>query len=272
MSIELSHWAERKRLEFVERVLVWRGWINRRDLVEFFGISLPQATNDLVNYSTLSQGGCHYNVRARRYEAEEDFAPLLTVPDLWRDLAGLAPHLWDREGVPLLAEPEVPWRAATGPVCRAVVRAVFAGQALRVLYWSAHSGKGEARVISPRAFANDGLRVHVRAFCHRDEAFKDFNLSRIERVREAVECPFADRVDGDWVSFATLRIVPNPALGDGARQALARDYGMKRGRLELQVRRALLLYSTRRLGFIGLEKRQPPLLNEVQELLLEAVD
>ena len=34
------------------------------------------------------------------------------------------------------------------------------------------------RWITPHAFGNDGLRWHVRAYCHIDKKFKDFLLSR----------------------------------------------------------------------------------------------
>jgi len=272
MTKDLGNWAERQRLEFVERVLLWRGWINRKDLARTFGVSLPQATNDLVAYATLSGGTCAYNVRSKRYEASEAFEPQLVQPELWGDLRRLAPVLWAHDGVPLVAEPELPVRHAHSGVCQQVARAIFARQALRVRYWSAHAGKVEVRSISPRTFAFDGLRVHVRAFCHRDAAFKDFVLGRIETVLKAFTCPHSDVVDDAWQRFVTLKIVPNPELPEATRKTLARDYGMTRGACSVQVREALLLYTTRRLGFIGAGERPLPLLNEVRELRLTKID
>ena len=271
MSKDLGNWAERQRLEFVERVLVWRGWINRKDLVRAFGVSLPQATNDLVTYATLSGGTCAYNVRRKRYEAAEVFVPQLIQPELWGDLRRLASVLWVQDGVPLLAEPELPVREAQPEVCQRVVRAIFAEEALRVRYWSAHAGKVQGRVISPRTLAFDGLRVHMRAFCHRDAAFKDFVLGRIEAVVEAFACPHGAAVDEAWQRFVTLKIVPNPELPEVTRKTLARDYGMKRGVCSLRVREALLLYTTRRLGFIDVGEKSLPLVNEVGELVLKRI-
>jgi hypothetical protein len=39
-----------RRLEFIEFRLFWEGSINRADLVEAFGVSVPQASKDLTLY------------------------------------------------------------------------------------------------------------------------------------------------------------------------------------------------------------------------------
>ena len=43
-------WGVERRLEFIEFRLFWEGSINRADLVEFFGVSVPQASKDLALY------------------------------------------------------------------------------------------------------------------------------------------------------------------------------------------------------------------------------
>ena len=82
MSSDISLWSERQRLRFIERVLFWRGYINRRDLMAFFGISAPQATNDLVNYSTRNQpdyafGWPHGSTRAKVPTSKWPWSPIL---------------------------------------------------------------------------------------------------------------------------------------------------------------------------------------------------
>lgn len=266
-----ANWAERKRLEFIERVLYWRGWINRRDLIAAFGVSMPQATKDLTSYSTFSNGTCSYNIRSKRYEAGDEFKPSLILPQIWPDLSSLESSVWDTDGVPLLAIPELPARKASDAVYQKVSRAVFARQALTVKYWSAHSGRAVSRKISPRAFAYDGLRIHVRAFCHDSESFKDFNLSRIEKVINSIDCPFTELEDEDWQCFVEIQLSANPSLNEVTRKALERDYGMKRGKASFKVRKALVIYATRRLGFINIEQQNLPLLNELQELQLNNI-
>lgn len=263
-------WAERSRLEFIERVLFWRGWINRIDLVQAFGVSKPQASNDLVSYSTLSEGACRYEVRRKRYEAEPGFKPCLVIPRFWSDLEAIAGSVWDAS-IPLLAVPELPLRVASDEVCQQVSRAVFSNHAIQIRYWSANSGKAEKRFISPRALANDGLRVHVRAFCHNDKQFKDFVLPRIESVLESVPSDYADVEDTDWMQTVTLKIKANPTLAPVVRKTLEKDYGMKRGVLSLPVRKAMLLYTARRLGFIKFDSEKLPVLNEIGELQLMTI-
>ena len=43
-------WGVEKRLEFIEFRLFWEGGINRADIIERFGVSVPQASKDLSLY------------------------------------------------------------------------------------------------------------------------------------------------------------------------------------------------------------------------------
>ncbi len=266
-------WSERERLRFIERMLYWRGYINRRDLRDFFGISPPQATNDLVNYTTRNPGACAYNVRTRRYEAAPDMEPLLIEPEFGRDLAILGAAAWPAGGADFVVEPERPLRAADAELMRALALAAHRRESLEVRYWSVHSGRADWRRISPRTFAHDGLRWHVRAFCHDNGDFRDFVAGRISGRRKPKPCSEPERVDADWMARVTLVIRPNPELSEGQRKAMEMDYGMRRGKLRLPVRKALLVYVARRLGFIGTERgRNPPMLNELKQLEWLAVE
>lgn len=267
MSNDISLWSERQRLRFIERVLFWRGFINRRDLVDRFGISPPQATNDLVNYSTRNSHGCAYNVRRKCYEAAPDFQPILIEPDLGVDLARVGAGVWPEAEVAFVAEPEIPRRSPAPEVARDVSRAAFGRDSVEIRYWSVHSGTASWRRIGPRAFADDGLRWHVRAWCYRREEFRDFVLTRIQGVRNRMPCEARAEVDGAWNRRITLIIRPNPTLPENRKKALSLDYGMVRNRLRLSVREALLVYSARRLGFVkDPEGNRLPMLNELQQL------
>ena len=41
-------WGIERRLEFIEFRLYWEGGVNRSDIVEEFGVSVPQASKDLT--------------------------------------------------------------------------------------------------------------------------------------------------------------------------------------------------------------------------------
>jgi predicted DNA-binding transcriptional regulator YafY len=103
------------------------------------------------------------------------------------------------------------------------------------------------RRITPHAFGFDGLRWHVRSFCHRDRKFRDFIVSRCTCLRnEAAKGADADD-DTDWNTFFEVVLEPNPVLTAGQQKAIEIDYGMERSQLSVSVRHALLYYFEKRL-------------------------
>jgi hypothetical protein len=48
-------WGVERRLEFIEFRLYWEGGINRSDIREFFGVSVPQASKDLSLYQEMAK-------------------------------------------------------------------------------------------------------------------------------------------------------------------------------------------------------------------------
>ncbi len=266
MDATIAGWSERQRLLFVERLLYWRGTINRRDLCGHFGISLPQATKDLVAYTTLNAGGCHYDVRRKCYVASESMEMVFQEPDFSADMEVIRGAMMDREerGEFVLGFNR-PQRPGNPAIHRRLSLASCRNECLEATYWSVRSGTGEKRWISPRGFGFDGLRWHVRAFCHRDEQFKDFVIGRIQDVGEARACPFSDEIDEDWLETEILRFRPHPQLSESQKTALEMDYGMEKGEMSLPVRRAMKIYALRRLGFVR-EPLDPPMTNELGQL------
>src|SRR3546814_4098986 len=68
-------------LEFIEFRLFWEGSINRADLVEAFGMSVPQASKDLTLYQERAPGNMEYDTRGKRYVAAEKFVLRFLEPD-----------------------------------------------------------------------------------------------------------------------------------------------------------------------------------------------
>jgi hypothetical protein len=246
---DTPHWSERQRLAFIERMLFWRGWINRRDLIEFFGISMPQSSNDLVAYQTINPTACLYNTRRKRYEVSPSMQPILIVPDFGADMqnTGLAGGM--EEGHPLLAIPEMPPRSCSTNIFRRLSLATHAKEAVEIRYFSIHSGKESLRWISPRTFVNDGLRWHVRAYCHEHAEFRDFVVGRIASIHAVGPDTFCDLVDEAWSQPIEMVIGPSDNLPETARRALEMDYGMENGTLCWTTRQAVEVYVRRRLGF-----------------------
>src|SRR5437016_4937976 len=74
-------WGVEKRLEFIEFRLFWEGGINRADIMEAFGVSVPQASKDLGLYEEKAPGNLVYNKKQKRYLAAPGFRPVFLKPE-----------------------------------------------------------------------------------------------------------------------------------------------------------------------------------------------
>ena len=261
-------WGVEKRLEFIEFRLYWEGVINRSDIVEQFGVSVPQASKDLSLYECRAPGSLHYDTSAKRYEASRSFKPVLREPGAstylghLRAAAGLddtRPDCW------LAAQPQfdtmpIPQRRVDAAVLRHVLEAMRKGRSLELHYQSMNVNRTSAewRRVTPHALGNDGLRWHARAFCHLDRKFKDFILSRCLGSRSLGEPGAEPKYDRLWHERFKVALAPNPALSLSQQRVVARDYQMSEGRAHVPVRRALLYYFQKRLRLDVAEKLDNP--------------
>lgn len=251
-----SKWQIDQRRAFIEHRLFWRGRLGLSDLMETFGISRSQASTDLNGYIKEFPTHLFYDKSARTYIRGQGFSAHYASID---GSAHLAKLLAMREGasavrseweafVPDIRAASVPIRTVRAEVARDMLQAIEGGLQLRVDYQSMSSAEAAGRVIEPHAVAHDGFRWHCRAFCLRDNVFKDFVLARI------IACDVGDRAvsdpkaDSDWNSFLTLRIAPHPGLSDSQRRVVELDYDMRDGVAEIKVRKSMVFYTLRRLG------------------------
>ena len=261
-------WGIEKRLEFIEFRLFWEGGINRANIVDQFGISIPQASKDLTLYEEKAPGNLHYDKSAKRYRAANHFKPVFLKPNAAAYLAHLGaatgPEIGSSESW-LDAAPEfdampIPHRRVDACVLRKILRAIREAQSLEVLYqsMSANRPTPEWRRITPHALGNDGLRWHVRSFCHIDHKFKDFILSRSLNAQKP-DAPGATSADDKlWHDRFPVALTPNPELSDSQQGVIAQDYQMTDGRAEVLVRKALLYYFQKRLRLNVIDRLDSP--------------
>ncbi|ABK43867.1 conserved hypothetical protein [Magnetococcus marinus MC-1] len=259
-------WGVERRMEFIEFRLFWEGRINRRDLIEKFGVSVPQASADLGKYQEVAPENIHYDIRAKCYYPDKDFKPKFLNPDSDRYLANmlsLSSGIMTEEECWLYSIPSYdvlpqPRRGIDPMRLRKVVGAIREKLAVQVRYQSMNAPEPEWRWITPHALAFDGYRWHVRAWCHRGEAFKDFVLARIVSIRLTKEHDLDPTEDVEWQEFIDVRIGPHPKLTETQRIAIELDYGMENGELVIPVRRGFLFYFLKRMGLdIDPDVRQP---------------
>lgn len=252
-----KRWGVEQRLEFIEFVAYWEGVINRANLIDHFGISAPQASSDLTTYQQIAPANLRYDLRSKRYEATEEFECKLIKPDADRYLKQLTALATDTlssgdawiNGMPTVDIIPIPTRQVDAELLRVILKAVKAGRSVEIEYQSMNTSSPELmwRRITPHAFASDGLRWHVRAFCHKDSRFKDFLLSRCRGARHPGEPGAFPDQDVRWNSYFNVELIPNPDLISAHKQAIEYDYGMKNGKTTLPVRYALLYYFDKRL-------------------------
>lgn len=229
-------WSEEARLRAIDAAAFWEGRINRADLMRRFGISVPQATNDLREYQARAPGNLRYDTREKAYLTEPNFRPLFDAPsaEAWLTAgeAGAA------ASVPVATIP-VPARRIDPWVLRRILAARRSGLAFRVLYQPMDEPAANWRWISPMALGGDGLRWHLRAYNHDAGRHEDLLFPRMVEIdgeRPAGTVP----ADADWERIIAVRLRPAARLSPGQRAVLEADYGMQGGETLIEVRAALL--------------------------------
>lgn len=261
-------WGIEQRLEFIEFRLFWEGAINRSDLIEQFGVSVPQASKDLSLYQERAPGNMRYDTRAKRYFAEPEFMLRFLDPDPYVYLSRLrsvtedtvsANESWIGE-LPQADVAITPRRDIYIEVLRAVLDAVRNVRSIEVLYQSMNRARPDPiwRRITPHAFGYDGFRWHARAYCHLEHCFKDFLLPRILEVRGPDEPGQTGEADWLWNNYFDIIIAPHPELTPTQQLVVAKDYGLLDGQGPVSVRYAMLFYVLKKLGLLGSPEKLDP--------------
>jgi hypothetical protein len=261
-------WGADQRLEFIEFRLFWDGTLNRADIVDRFGVSAAQASADLALYKQLASNNLEYDPSQKRFVANSRFTPRVFQPNADRYLVQLkaigdeviAVSDTNIGALPAIDAMPIPHRRVDPNILRGLLLAIRWQRGLNVFYHSMNSKRPlpEWRDITPHALGFDGLRWHVRAYCHLEARFKDFVLSRILDLGAEVEPGKSANEDVQWKEVFEVVLVPNPKLAERQRETVARDYAMTDGCLRIPVRRALLYYFNKRLRLDVADKADHP--------------
>ena len=251
-----SRWGQDRRLEFIDFRLQWDGRLNRSDLTDFFGISVPQASLDIAKYQELRPGNMEYDRSSRVYVATPTFSPVFPVSHPSRylnELLAAATGVLPRDATfvgwwPSVGIAAMPTHALNVDVLTALLHAIREGKGLSIGYQSISVAEPQTRSMTPHALAFDGVRWHVRAFCHMRNRFRDFVIARILKVEGEVPAGGGAADDIQWQTVVTLQLAPNPALGKARGRVVELEYGMADSELRLPCRQALLFYTLKQLG------------------------
>jgi len=250
-------WSAVQRLQFIEFRLQWEGHVNRSDLIEAFGISVPQSTLDFREYMECAPGNMDYDKRLRHYFPTPNFIPVFISERAEGYLSQLTTLAANGEGqsIPGLmgATPSfdilpTPERRVDSNILQQLLKSMREGLSIETHYQSLSSPIPSWRRIAPHSLASDGLRWHVRAYCYTKEDFRDFVLGRIMDIRDEQASNISVTADTEWNEIVKVTIAPNPSLTADQHKIIERDYSMVQGQAEISVRKSLLFYLKRRLG------------------------
>jgi hypothetical protein len=224
-------------------------------LVNFFGISIQQASSDLAEYTKQAPSNLVYDRSAKRYRATYGFRPLLARSDAQHFLnqlgeltTGTAPDAslfigWR----PPCDVVRYPTRPVDTDTLLRLLWAIRDGEDIHLQYQSMRRPAATARWIAPHALASDGLRWHMRAWCYENMEFRDFVISRVQCILGTRPSIADSTKDELWHTRIDIVIRPRSGLSNGQRSAIEMDYGMTAGRLVLNCRKSLAFYAIRQL-------------------------
>jgi hypothetical protein len=250
-------WSQERRLQFIDFRLQWEGRINRKDVTEFFKISVPQASADIARYAELAPNNLQYDTSSRTYVATPEFVPQFESSgprQYLSQLLALERNILASDQVflsfrPPMATVPLPSRTIDSKILSVMLRAIAERAKLQIRYQSIARDEEQERYISPHAFGHDGMRWHVRAYCHIRGGFRDFVFGRILSAGQLIASDIDPASDREWHTNVDLVLMPDETLTPSQRHGVEIDYGMKGGKVTITCRQAMLFYALRTLNF-----------------------
>ncbi len=260
-------WDLLLRYRFIETIALWEGRLTTRHLCDTFGIGRQQASKDINNYlREVGVGNLEYDKYLKGYKPTPQFQPVVT-----RGLADEYLHLVARnnelrnmfESLALnVSNVEVlrhPVRDVKPEVLRPIMQAARQQKRLDCDYVSLNNPDREGRIIVPHTLVYTGLRWHVRAWCEKNQGYRDFVLSRFRDIPELMDdSPHGIDGDSEWNTSATIRITADPRLSPEQQEVVETDYGMEDHSLNITTRGKLVPYALRLLHINPREELSDP--------------
>lgn len=265
-------WDLLLRYRYIETIALWEGRLTTRHLCDTFGIGRQQASKDINTYlREVGIDNLEYDKYLKGYKPTQSFMPQVT-----RGLADEYLHLVARNNellnmfeslslnvsnVEVLAHPV---RDVKPQVLRPIMQAARQQRRLDCDYVSLNNPDREGRIIVPHTLVYTGLRWHVRAWCEKNQEYRDFVLSRFRDTPELMdESQHGATGDVEWNTTATIQITPDTRLNAAQREVVECDYGMIGGELRITTRGKLVPYALRLLHINPREQLSDPTAQQI---------
>lgn len=260
-------------LRYIELRTQWEGRITTKHLEDAFGISRDSASKLIKRYNQHSPGNLYYDASAKGHRPTTNFQPIFSTGTLEEyiyscsqsDLSENPTYIGFADTFPMKQFERTP----KPEIVRPILHAISKRKKLDIAYLSMSSPDYEGRIISPHNLIHDGTRWHVRAWCEKNQNYRDFVLSRITDVwGEEGDADRTAKDDPGWNTWLTLTIEPDIRLTPDRKHIVAYDYCMeeqKDGRYQChyKIRAAFLIYTLRHLGLDRMREK-----GEAQQVML----
>lgn len=242
-SIDKLNHAQRERLAFIDFCLEYYGVVARADLVQQFQTGLASCSRDLTLYRELAPDNAELVHQTKQYVRTDSFTPLFS-----HDAEQALIQLMQGHGAYFQGDKSqvcfdtVRLTQPKQSIVAALMRAIHNNQPIQCRYHSLSSGSAN-RTIVPHAIINNGHRWHVRAFDRKTNSFRDFVCSRFTKVEYSVTSPKTGEsasYDNAWNAVIHLEVGVHPQIKHP--KAIELDYEMTQGKLNIEVRSALVGY------------------------------
>lgn len=240
-STKLPH----ERFAFLEMLAFWMGAVRNKDLEAQFGITRQQAYKDFTLHQQL-----HPTFLIKTDKACYEYSDNAKFHYFCGGLDDFL--LWLETGHFAISTPlpnaftsrlQLPERHASRRIVAALVQAIQQRLRIEVNYISLSNPEEEGRIFSPHSIVKAGSRFHVRGYCEKSKAYRDFVLSRFcDEVQFEGPSPYSIDHDEAWQTQVTLALSPDPRLSSAQKNVLANDYQMENGQLHISTRAALADY------------------------------
>lgn len=242
---------QKKRLAHIDFRLNFLGSINRRNLLDRFGIKNAAATRDLALYREIADGNAEFNDKLKIYERSNSFKPVFqyTASQVLTALTeGFGEDLTNPHSALIPCETPTRLNLPSIDDISVLSRAINLGKAVEITYRSVSSGITKREIV-PFAIIDNGIRWHIRAYDRKRGQFADFVLTRLSHPKltnSLIENRELRENDNQWNRIVEMVLAPHPRLKYP--ETIEHDYGMESGVLVVSVRAALAGYVLRRLN------------------------
>jgi len=227
----------------IELLVYWEGQVTPSNLAKIAGISRQQASKNLSQYRLKNPESLCFCKRKKAYLPTDFFYPYLINQDIGEYLHWITNQKEGDSVIPANKCLLPPMREIKPGLMRPLMQAMREQKRVEVNYVSINNPDHEGRIIVPHHLINTGLRWHLRAWCEKNQEFRDFVLGRFQGDADLLDkSNISSAEDSDWHTQVTIVIAPDPRLSAEQRRVIEFEYAMENGQLEIVTRACLVSY------------------------------